>query len=313
MRRAASLAAVALACGCGSGSGDQREVRPSRVLGGHVDAMPTATVAGWPNAEAAFCDGRVGFGRSQPVRGRTTISATRDGGRTWRRRSRLEVGAATVTCLSPREVLLSAYPPLNARRPVPALLRSRDGGGTWARVAVPVDASPPTVVGRDLFAPSESPSTWYVRRDGARRWERFTPRPDAALEAVAFVGRDIAYAITSQGSAEAPATRLLRSDDGGRSWRDIRVRIADARLVALASAGGTLWVFGGHCRASGCTPLVLRTSDDGRRWVEIRLQVPLFGAPRFTSARAGVVAGDGGVLVTSDGGVTWRWRRADRQ
>src|SRR5215216_2694632 len=113
--RSAVVATLALAlCACGDA---ERALRAEGEVTGSVDEPTAVAVAGWPDAETSFCSARVGFGRSQPAGARSTISATTDGGRTWLPRARLDVGAATLTCLSRSEAILSAYPPLNAARP----------------------------------------------------------------------------------------------------------------------------------------------------------------------------------------------------
>ncbi len=306
--RSVALAAIAVVL-ASCGGEPERSVRGTRVLTGRVDeAVPTRDPT-WPDAETSFCDARVGFGRSQPAGGRSTVFATTDGGRTWRHRARLDVGAATLTCLSRRDVVLSAYPPLNARRPEPRLLRSRDGGRRWTRLQVPRDASsPPTVLDLKTFVATQNVTSWYVTSDGARTWHLVAPGGDEPLEALAFLDEEVVYAITSHGDPETAQTHLRRSDDGGHSWSRVDVRVANLRMHALSAAGTTLWVHGQRCTdPRGCRPLLLRTRDDGRTWDLIQLP-ELPPELRFTSETTGVAAGAGGFYVTSDGGVTWTWR-----
>jgi photosystem II stability/assembly factor-like uncharacterized protein len=308
VRAVALLAAIgALLTACGGES--KRVVRAERVLTGRVDeAVPTRDPT-WPDAETSFCGTRIGFGRSQPAGGRSTIFATGDGGRTWSRRARLDLGAATLTCLSRREAVLSAYPPLNAKRAEPLLLRSRDGGAHWARLTVPADASsPPTVLDRDTLVAAQSVTSWYVTSDRARTWRLVAPSAEEPLEALAFLPGGIAYAITSRGDPETARTYLWRSDDGGRSWSRVEGRPDRLRMHGLSAAEGTLWVHAQRCMtASRCRPALLRTHDDGRNWDLIQLS-ELPPELRFTTKTNGVAAGPGGFYVTSDGGLTWEWR-----
>jgi len=306
VRPIAPLAAVVLglsACG-----GGERVLEVDRALTGRVEEAAPARTRGWPNAETSFCNARVGFGRSQPAAGRSSIFATTSGGRTWSRRARLDIGAGTLTCVSRTEVVLSGYPPLNATDSGTILLRSRDGGRHWRRLHVPIDASSPaSVLASRTFVATRRASSWYVTRDGARTWQTVAPSRSEPFEAVAFLSRDVAYAVTSRGDPQSAATSLWRSDDGARTWTRVPNRITGLRIHGLSSASGTLWVHGVRCPFDSCSVVLLRTGDDGRSWDAIELPA-LPPELRFTSSQTGVARGTGGVYVTRDGGVTWTWR-----
>jgi hypothetical protein len=144
----------------------------------------------------------------------------------------------------------------------------------------------------------------WESRDGGRTWaSRTDDQPTTAIGAVAFAPRDprVAYAGTGQGEALAAlGVGLLRSDDGGASWRalvadellgagfhDLLVDPGDpGRLLAATTAG--LWA----------------SADGGHSW-----------EPRLAGRSWAVSAGTGGELLaggelglhrSGDGGATWR-------
>jgi photosystem II stability/assembly factor-like uncharacterized protein len=144
----------------------------------------------------------------------------------------------------------------------------------------------------------------WESRDGGRRWRpRTDDQPTPAIGALAFAPGDpaVAYAGTGQGEALAAlGVGLLRSDDGGASWRplvadellgagffDLLVDPADPdRLLAATSTG------------------LLGSTDGGAGW-ERRLAGPCWAV----SAGAGgelLAGGELGLHRSEDGGPTWR-------
>jgi photosystem II stability/assembly factor-like uncharacterized protein len=144
----------------------------------------------------------------------------------------------------------------------------------------------------------------WESRDGGRSWRpRTDDQPTPAVGALAFVPGDpaVAYAGTGRGEALAAlGVGLLRSDDGGASWRpqvadellgsgcfDLLVAPADPdRLLAATTAG------------------LLGSTDGGAGW-ERRLE----GRCWAVSAGAGgelLAGGELGLHRSEDGGATWR-------
>jgi hypothetical protein len=185
----------------------------------------------------------------------------------------------------------------------------------------------------------------WESRDGGRTWTpRSDDQPTAAIGAVAFAPGDpaVAYAGTGQGEALAAlGIGLLRSEDGGATWRplvarallgagfhDLLVDPADAgRLLAATTAG--LWAspdggLGWERRLAGRSWAVSRagaellaggehglhrSEDGGATW----RRVPLAAAPeRFERVAVGHAAGGRVTYVFAAGdGVGHLWRRED--
>jgi photosystem II stability/assembly factor-like uncharacterized protein len=255
----------------------------------------------WPAGETSFCSPRVGYGTGTPnVSGYSedrTVYATTDGGRTWRRRAHLKLGAGTLTCVAREEVVLSGYPPDDAQEPV--LLRSRDGGRHWTKLRVPKGAYPPQVQSRNLyFAPIGDNAGW-ITFNGARTWRRVGAGDH--LQSIAFLTPSTGFAVLLRRiGLKRVRTWVVRTTDGGKTWRRVPTAVRNFRPTGVIVADGTVWVRG--------LQRVLRTRDGGRHWDEIQTGGWGFPSnPRFASSTLGVESGDHGLLVTRDGGVTWRW------
>ncbi|HEY6708063.1 MAG TPA: hypothetical protein VJB61_10770 [Actinomycetota bacterium] len=144
--------------------------------------------------------------------------------------------------------------------------------------------------------------------DGGRTWSpRTDDQPTSAVGAVAFAPSDprVAYAGTGQGEALAAlGVGLLRSEDGGATWRaliarellgagfhDLLVDPGDpGRLLAATTAG--LWA----------------SADGGRSW-ERRLAGHSWAISAGGSGWSGgelLAGGELGLHRSEDGGATWR-------
>ena len=108
---------------------------------------------------------------------------------------------------------------------------------------------------------------------------------------------------------------VARSTDGGASWRDASPAEAVRDGLDLRSIHAvdetTAWV---ASAGEGAASRILRTTDGGRSWTTVhenRDETGFFDSLRFWDARRGILMGDPVVgfltlLVTEDGGTTWR-------
>ncbi|HET6494096.1 MAG TPA: YCF48-related protein, partial [Thermoleophilia bacterium] len=173
------------------------------------------------------------------------------------------------------------------------LLVSDDGGSGW-RFAD----------NRDLAAEGEAaPRAWRVAPSEATEgvwpiasvWSWVQPRPQGnQLTAVDFVNRSTGWAVGTYGT-------ILRSSDGGATWRS-QTSGTTANLYDVAAIDGrTAW-------AVGQGGLILRTGDGGRTWQAQDAQTlsTFFSIAAPSVKRAWAVGDHGLVRVTADGGKTWR-------
>jgi photosystem II stability/assembly factor-like uncharacterized protein len=213
------------------------------------------------------------------------------------------------------------------------VLRTTDGGTTWARLTVPGSEK---LDFRDIDAVDEK--TAYVLSIGSGELSRILKTADAGLTwTEQFVNREpqaffdaMAFWDANRGVAVSDAVDgrfvILTTSDGGRSW--VRVP-ASALPPALANEGffaasGTnvtvaapnhVWVGTGAASEAR----VLRSSDGGRSWAASR--TPLDAGPSagifsiaFSDATHGIVVGgdykaesalSNNAALTTDGGATW--------
>ncbi len=211
------------------------------------------------------------------------------------------------------------------------VLRTLDGGTTWAVIPVP---GAENVDFRDIeaFGPDEAvimgidrPARIYRTADGGRTWAlAFTDdTPGIFLDGMAFFDDRNGLAF---GDPMDGRFFLMATADGGASWTPLpeasrpvaqegEAAFAASGTSAFALAPGRIWLATG-----GSVSRVWRSEDRGRRWEAVAsgLLQGLSSAGGFSVAflggRTGIaVGGDyraeaaaaGNAAVTADGGRTW--------
>ena len=219
------------------------------------------------------------------------------------------------------------------------VLRTTDGGATWADVSVP---GADTLQFRDVhaFGPREAvvlsigagaASRVYRTDDGGASWRQtfVNDEPDGFFDCLAFwtpdedgaAVRGLAFSDAVDG-----AFLVVQTDDGGRSWgrvpsgalppaRDGEGGFAASGTCVATWGDRTAWIATGNARPAR----VLRTGDGGRLWTSAPVPIDASEAAGATSvafrtSEVGVaLGGDLGepdvvgqtVARTADGGRSW--------
>jgi photosystem II stability/assembly factor-like uncharacterized protein len=217
-----------------------------------------------------------------------------------------------------------------------AVLRTRDGGATWERLAVP-GAAADSLEFRDVYAVDAdtayvlaagpgSRSRIYKTTDGGTSWAlQFTNRDSSAFyDCFDFWTAERGIALSDGVGGHL---LLRRTTDGGAHW-DIPPAdslpsaqkgeggFAASGTCVVALAGRFAWIGTG----AADTARVLRSEDGGRTWQPAATPIAAgnfagIASVAFRDTLHGIVAGgklgsptefSDNVAVTADGGRTWR-------
>lgn len=175
------------------------------------------------------------------------------------------------------------------------LMVTADGGASWQRRRVPVEAKLRAVAFLDSrrgFVVGDR-GTMLATEDGAETWRVVKVPTEENLTAIQFVGE--------QGWAAGWMGVILHSEDGGKSWERQQSGVLQGLEDIFFLGPKQGW-------AVGWLGTILRTEDGGKRWQ--RATAPSMfslNGVYFRDSREGVAVGFGGQLLKStDGGVTWQ-------
>jgi photosystem II stability/assembly factor-like uncharacterized protein len=145
--------------------------------------------------------------------------------------------------------------------------------------------------------------------DGGQTWRRLLPLPKDNLRDVYFADEKTGWLVAERDvlklkTNDEPRTYLLKTEDGGFSWRRVFLNGSDVnfRLVRAVFANAERgWVFGE-------TGVVFATRDGGAHWMRQPLPTKhlLLGGAFVDYAHGWLVGAGATILQTSDGGMTWQ-------
>ena len=192
------------------------------------------------------------------------------------------------------------------------ILRTRDGGGTWSLVHEAPEEERPLL---DVWFRDERTGLavgaygyFLATEDGGETWtSRAVSEDDFHLNALVPVAEGGA-ASAAPGSRRlyiaAEAGVAYRSDDGGRTWRELASPYAGSWFGGIALDEDRVLLTGLRGR-------LFRSEDGGDTWTRVATgtRASLTGAVRLSSGSIVITGLDGSVLTSRDGGVSVSARR----
>ncbi len=240
------------------------------------------------------------------------VSATDDGGHTWRQILGLDTGSASrIQFLTPRQGFISVYNSgYNDARDT--LLRTDDGGATWREI---FDAPPPALFpsgpiqffadGSGIGAGLEGESTILRTRDAGRSWTKVGSLNGACGGSFAVTVRSISFPDPQHGWAAIACGRrpmpLYRTSDGGATWNALAVPPnpddAYAGVSFVNSQTGYAVTEFGH---------LLRTDDGGATFGPVDSEAVHTPSIKFVTKVLGWEVRGVQLFATMDGGHAWK-------
>src|SRR5437588_4451063 len=179
--------------------------------------------------------------------------------------------------------------------------RQPSGTMAWLRSVYFLDQNRGWVAG--------SNGTLLQTTDGGVTWKKLLPLTRDTLHDVYFANENVGWLVVERDllklkTNDEPRAYLLKTEDGGFSWRRVVLRTADAnvRLVrAIFADSQRGWVFGE-------TGIVFATRDGGEHWERQASPTKhlLLGGAFVDYAHVWLVGAGATIVNTNDGGLTWQ-------
>lgn len=260
-----------------------------------------------------------------------------DAGRTWQHMGLTDteqIAAVVVHPTDPQTVWVAAMGHLWGRNPDRGVFKTRDGGRTWEKVLyvddmtgaidVAMDPRNPDTLyasmwqrmrsGGSIMRESGPGSGLYKSTDGGATWSRMmSGLPAEPLSKVTLAvatrtpGRLFAFVLSGEpqrGGRTSETGGVFRSDDAGASWRRVSPKLSSrtyyTHIAIDPSNDDRLWILDLE---------LWRSEDAGATWVKHNMKHvhddlhSLWIDPADHDRL--VLAGDGGVNTSVDGGRTW--------
>lgn len=180
--------------------------------------------------------------------------------------------------------------------------RQPSGTMAWLRSVYFLDQNRGWVAG--------SGGTLLQTTDGGATWKKLLPLTKDTLHDVYFANDNVGWLIAERDmlklkTNDEPRSYLLKTEDGGFSWRRIFLNSKDtnARLVRLVFADNQRgWVFGEN-------GVVFATRDGGAHWMRQASPTKhlLLGGAFALDGRGLLVGAAATILQTNDGGANWQF------
>jgi photosystem II stability/assembly factor-like uncharacterized protein len=238
---------------------------------------------------------------------------TSDGGHTW-----TVTGYMTMRFASVGTSAWIAGNPFPGHLGSFSLARTTDAGASWT--AYPPDRGRSPAMYGVHFLDERMGWIWtgtpaFQTRDGGEHWapsrlvspQTITVAPTGADSAVGYVRSD------------RGVPRLVRTEDGGRSWQPVLLPPRSGRDDSRASLAFADRQFGWlametFCKSAYCPMVLYASADGGRTWEERTASFPRADRSwkgtvlAFGDEQHGAAINRGGhhLLLTADGGRTWR-------
>lgn len=258
------------------------------------------------------------------------LVATTDGGRTWRDLTlpgdATPVDAAFVDASHGWVAAQSCSGGgATSSRCSAAVYVTGDGGKTWNRSVAP-HLTHGYLTGSAAVSFADPQHGWFFFKnaslqgdlfrtaDGGRSWQQVNDNLASGRTVSGhpvFVNAQYGWIPVDEGAAPFPGA-IWRTIDGGRTWTDVSkgknwsIRAVDA-VVRGAGAPLQLWAISDQSNGGN---FLTRSEDGGMKWQQVMPVLgPLYGIT-FADDRHGMgigtAANPNAVLVTADGGATWK-------